>query len=135
MTHSPVLPTENLAFQQSLKGRGAPKKVNLCTTKFVEECKTLTPTTVAVPIPLPEELVHFAQKGDAEMPSGKERKGEGAACMFQKDLGREESSSNNGVANVLKPVAGTRERQDRGQLGRGGARMESDWSTRDFRLL
>ncbi|CAN0343956.1 unnamed protein product, partial [Ectocarpus sp. 12 AP-2014] len=58
---------------QSLKGRGAPKKVNLCTTKFVEECKTLTPTTVAVPIPLPEDLVHFAQKGDAEMPSGLER--------------------------------------------------------------
>lgn len=89
MTHAPSPPPtiSHIAFQQSLKGRGAPKKVNLCTTKFVEECKTLTPTTVAVPIPLPEELVHFAQKGDAEMPSGKKRKGEGAGCVGRKYFG------------------------------------------------
>lgn len=53
-----------------MKNTGGPKKVNLCTTKFVDDSKTLPSTEVAMPIPLPVELAHFTQRGEAEMPTG-----------------------------------------------------------------
>lgn len=39
------------------------------------------------------------------------------------------------VQCVLEPGAVTPGRKDKGKLSRGGARMESDCSTRDFRLM
>jgi len=53
-----------------LKSNSGPKKANLCTTKFIDDSKTVASTEVAVPIPLPEDFAHFARKGDAEMPTG-----------------------------------------------------------------
>lgn len=60
----------NGQFQQSLKANSGPSKVNLCTTKFVDDSKTPASTEIAVPIPLPEELKHVSRNGDADMPPG-----------------------------------------------------------------
>lgn len=85
---------QNERFQKSLNNNGGPSKVNLCTTKFVDDSKTLGSTEIALPISLPEELKHFTRKGDADMPPGEEgRGGEGGSGFGNRNINKQRLSA------------------------------------------